>query len=80
MWLGKTLTELNHATKLGKHYFTTFSDTGWIGWKRRGSDPVDILFNLNAAKVVSAVSVVASNRVGLDIMVSEEIKFVLCFS
>lgn len=45
------------------------ADQGWFGWKRRGSKPIQLMFEFNSQRNFSKIDIYASNRFDLNIMV-----------
>lgn len=49
--------------------FSSFSDKGWLGWKRKGSKPIELIFEFANLRSFSKVSIFTSNRFDLNIQV-----------
>ena len=45
------------------------SDKGWMGWKRRGSKPIELVFHFDSRRIFTNVVVFSSNRLDLGIQV-----------
>ena len=48
---------------------TPLLDNGWMGWKRRGSKPIEIVFRFDSRRIFTHVVVFASNRLDLGVQV-----------
>ena len=52
-------------------FFKRYSDQGWMGWKRRGSNqPVELIFRFDSPRNFTRVDFFVSNRYDLGIKVT----------